>query len=187
LKSREINRHFQQLSNQRQAFLTYIHENVEDPWQRSFPDKWSFGETTYHLMLLARLVRRVSTFYLPMMLPYAYLRKSRPFKTETHNIYKAYNQTKRKPMKAPFVLIPPANLYEKYSFQKVQQLLEKETDKIKKQLDGMEENIAGQIRYPDPVANYPNVIQSVHLLAIHEQHHFDLTIKYHQQKKLENK
>lgn len=36
----------------------------------------------------------------------------------------------------------------------------------------IEEDIAGHIVFPDPIAHYPNLIQSIQLLAIHEKHHF---------------
>ncbi len=56
--------------------------------------------------------------------------------------------------------------------------LEQETDKLKAQVSGVEEAVAGHIYFPDTIAHYPNLIQCVHLLAIHEQHHFDITRKY---------
>lgn len=145
------------------------------------PDKWSVGETIYHLVLMVRLVRKFSTFYLPVMTLYANLRKARPYKTETYNIYAEYSQMKKRPMKAPFVLMPPKNVSQKYHFTDIQQLLDSETARLKNKLSRMDERVAGQIYYPDPIAHYPNVIQSIHLLAIHEQHHFDLTRKYLQQ------
>ncbi|WP_052345711.1 hypothetical protein [Paucisalibacillus sp. EB02] len=85
-------------------------------------------------------------------------------------------------MNAPFLLTPTKNIYQKYDLKELQKLLHSETDKIKYKLSNIDEKVAGQIHYPDPIAYYPNVIQSVHLLAIHEQHHFDLVIKYERQK-----
>lgn len=41
----------------------------------------------------------------------------------------------------------------------------------------IEEDIAGHIRFPDPIAHYPNLIQAIQLLAIHEQHHFKIMEK----------
>lgn len=46
-------------------------------------------------------------------------------------------------------------------------------------LDNIDQDVAGQIYYPDPVAAYPNLVQCVRLLAIHEQHHFTITKKYY--------
>lgn len=177
--------YFQLIEKQRLDFYSYMEEAVYDPWKQPAPNKWSVTETMYHLMLLARLVRRFSAFYIPVMLPYAHWKKDKPFKKEIHNIYNEYKQVKKKAMKAPFVLTPPKNLKKKYSINEIQQLLQSETAKLKKMLVNMDEPIAGHIRYPDPVAYYPNIIQSIHLLAIHEQHHFDLYKKYHQKENKE--
>jgi len=178
LKNNYIFDYFELLEHQRDDFYRYLDETIKDPWERPLPDKWSVGETVYHLVLLLRLVRRFSGVYLPMMLPYAKLRRNRPYKTNIHNIYQEYTEKKTKPMKAPFVLTPPKNLSQKYHFKDIQQLLDTDTAKWKEKVTQMDEQIAGQIYYPDPVAHYPNVIQSVHLLAIHEQHHFNLVKKY---------
>lgn len=179
MTSKVIQSHFQLLESQRNIFFEKINI-VKNPWERPLPDKWSVAETIYHLMLLARLVRRVSIFYLPLMLPYAHLRKTRPYETEIYNIYQKYNQTKKHAMKAPLVLTPPKNLSQKYQFEDIQRLLSAETAGLKVILSKYDEKVAGQIRYPDPIAHYPNVIQSVHLLAIHVQHHFNLLEKYMQ-------
>ncbi|MUK87903.1 DinB family protein [Ornithinibacillus sp. L9] len=171
--------YFEQLECQRNEFYYQIVKRVENPWKRPLPDKWSVGETIFHLYLMIRLVKRFSVIYLPIVLPYAHLRKERPYKTEIHNIYEEYSKTKKRPMKAPFVLTPRDKLSTKYDFKNVQHLLNMETNKLKEKLANMEDHVAGQIRYPDPVANYPNIIQSIQLLAIHEQHHFDLTKRYY--------
>lgn len=54
----------------------------------------------------------------------------------------------------------------------LEELLSRETDEIKKLVQNIEENIAGHIVFLDPIAHYPNLIQSIQLLAIHEKHHF---------------
>lgn len=54
----------------------------------------------------------------------------------------------------------------------LEELLARETDEIKKLVQNIEENIAGHIVFLDPIAHYPNLIQSIQLLAIHEKHHF---------------
>ncbi|WP_085993279.1 DinB family protein [Oceanobacillus senegalensis] len=183
MKSKYIESYFQLVESQRKVFYGYIDELGEAPWKRPLPEKWSIGESLYHLMLMVRLVRRISIFYFPIMLPYAHFRSSRPYKTKIHNIYEEYNQMKRRPMKAPFLLMPPKNLSQKYQFTDVQELLTIETTKLKEKVINIDERVTGQIRYPDPIAYYPNVIQSIQLLAIHEQHHFDLMKKYNGNKR----
>ncbi len=178
LKSKEINRHFQQLKKQREIFYNDCSLDFKHAWRRPLPDKWFIGETLYHLVLLVRLFRRFSVLYIPVMLPIAHLRKKKPYQSEIHNIYKEYKEKKKRSMSAPSLLVPPKDLKKDYRFKDVQELLEEETKKLMDVIESMEENVAGHIRYPDPIAYYPNLIQSIHLLAIHEQHHFDLVKKY---------
>lgn len=178
MKSKHMEYYFQLIEHQRGAFYLNMNEAVIDPWMRPMPEKWSAGETVFHLYLLARLVRRFSAVYLPVMIPYGRLRKNRPYQTDTHNIYEEYTRVKKQPMPAPSVLVPPENVSDQYSFIDVQNLLNFETAKLKLICSNLDERVAGNIKYPDPVAYYPNVIQSVQLLAIHEQHHFNLIRKY---------
>lgn len=174
--------YFQLLENQRNDFYKNVIELELNPSERPMPEKWSVMETIYHLILMVRLVRRFSTLYLPLMLPYGYLRKNRTYKKETYNIYEEYNQVKKRAMRAPLVLTPKKNIHQRYDLRDLQMLLISETNMLKYKLSKIDEKVAGQIHYPDPIAYFPNVIQSVHLLAIHEQHHFNLVIKYEQQK-----
>ncbi|WP_160112574.1 DinB family protein [Salicibibacter kimchii] len=178
MKSKEIHDHFTKLKQQRKDFYNSSYVNLDRAWSRPFPEKWSIGETLYHLVLMIRLFRRFSSVYIPILLPVAHVRKKRGYKIEMHNIYETYHQDHKKAMNAPFLIKPPAGLEEKWSINDVQSLLEHETDKLMANLDNIEQDLAGQIYYPDPVAEYPNLIQCIHLLAIHEQHHFKLTKKY---------
>lgn len=171
--------YFNQLKAQREAFYNDKCLNFDDGWTRPLPEKWSIGETLYHLVLMTKFFRRVSIFYIPIMLPVAYARKKKPYPLETYNIYKEYNQKKRSAMKAPSVIKPPAGLDEKWNITEVQWFLEYETEKLYSLVKFMEEDLAGNIYYPDPIAHNPNLLQSIHLLAIHEQHHFDLTKGYY--------
>lgn len=56
-------------------------------------------------------------------------------------------------------------------------ILNTETLTLQKLVKDIEEDIAGHIRFPDPVAHYPNLIQAIQLLAIHEQQHFNIMEK----------
>lgn len=179
LKSEQINRYLEHLKQQRDTFYGESGLDFGDAWKRPQPDKWSIGETVYHLVLMVRLFRRFSTVYVPVMLPVAHMRKNKPYKVATHDIYKQYNQQKKRPMNAPFLIKPPVGLDRKWSFEQVINLLDHETDKLTSSISDVEQDVAGQIYYPDPIAEYPNLIQSMHLLAIHEQHHFDLVKRYY--------
>ncbi|WP_164219746.1 DinB family protein [Virgibacillus sp. YIM 98842] len=179
LKSEKMDMYFNQLKIQRETFYHDTNLNFAAGWTRPISGKWSIGETLYHLVLMTRLFRRISNFYIPAMLPVAYARKNKPYPSETYNIYAEYYQKKNRAMKAPSVINPPSGIEKKWNITEVQWFLEYETEKFYSLCKYIDENIAGQIYYPDPIAHNPNLIQSIHLLAIHEQHHFDLTKKYY--------
>lgn len=175
---RQIDKQFQTLETERELFYQDMGISPNEAWCRPRSEKWSAGETVYHLYLLARLMRMASTIYIPIALPVAYLRRKRPYVSAIHDIYKTYHKEKGKPMPAPSILVPPAGLKEKYNFTEVQNFLEVETGRLKRQLANISDDVAGHIRFPDPVADYPNVVQSVQLLGIHEKHHFDIVKAY---------
>ena len=174
-----MEKYFRQLDEQRKEFYEDIQLNFDNPWQRPLPDKWSIGETLYHLLLMAKLFRRFSAFYIPPAKPIAHLRKNKPYKTEIHDIYSEYTSTKKKPMKAPSLIKPPDNLEKKWTIDEIRLALDEETKRLKHLVESIDEPIAGHIVFPDPVAYYPNLIQTIHILAIHEAHHFRLTKNYY--------
>ncbi|SHF66532.1 DinB family protein [Ornithinibacillus halophilus] len=171
--------YFDRIQEQRKSFYQEMDSNVEDVWERPYPNKWSVAETVYHLYLLLRLFRRFSVIYMPIMYPLAVLRKNKPYPTDMNNIYIEYHQKKKKPMNAPLLLNPPKNLPRKKNYDEIKKLLERETNLLKANVLPMDERIAGQIYYPDPVAHHPNLPQSIQLIGIHEQHHFNLTKDYY--------
>ena len=177
LKSEQMKLHFETLIQQRVNFYQTMKEKQEQVWRNPQPNKWSAAETLYHLLLMLRLFRKFSTFYIPLMLPIA-KRKNKDYQLEIHDIYLEYNQKKKKPMKAPFVLNPPKSLSEETSFDEISRLLEEETTLLYKNLKDIPEDAAGHIVFPDPIAYYPNLIQCIHLLVIHEQHHFNIVDNY---------
>lgn len=75
-------------------------------------------------------------------------------------------------MFAPFLFKPPSSLEEKWPISEIRAILEHETNQLVSNLDNIEQDIAVQNDYPDPVGAYPNLIQCIHLLAIHDQHQF---------------
>ena len=177
MKSNDMEKYFTILKQQRGVF--YQDWNFNQAWERPLSDKWSIGETLYHLLLMVRLFRRFSTFYIPIMIPLGYLRKKRPYKTKSNNIYEEYKQNKNRPMNAPPLIIPPSGLAKKWNISEIMWQLDYETERLQSFINSIDQDVAGQIYYPDPIAHYPNLIQSIHLLAVHEQHHFQLTKKYY--------
>jgi hypothetical protein len=125
---------------------------------------------------MVRLFRKGTSFYKYIAYPLAYLFKHRQYKTETTDVYAEYIREGKK-MKAPFVIVPEHNKDNPIRFIKLKDNIEDETNQIKSILDKIDEKIAGHIRYPDPVVNYPNLIQSVQIVGFHEINHFNIVHK----------
>ncbi|GAA0310594.1 hypothetical protein GCM10008924_30250 [Gracilibacillus halotolerans] len=119
--------------------------------------------TTY-IYLMMKWFRRLSKIYVLITKPVAALQRNKTYLTGSANVYEAYQDKNKKPMKAPFMLAE----------------LDKETKLLKLIVENIDDDIAGHIRFVDPLANHPNLIQSIDLLGIHEQHHFLLCNKYYQ-------
>ncbi|WP_174616114.1 DinB family protein [Virgibacillus ihumii] len=178
MKSAVLTNYFQRLDQQRTLFFNSETIDFSRVFIRPFPNKWSVGETLYHLVLMIKFFRRFSQFYIPVTTPVARLRRKKPFKTEIHDIYREHTEKQKGPMDAPKIIVPPPGLAEKYNFEEIKEILVMETVKLRMDVNHIEQDIAGHICYPDPIAYYPNLLQSVQLLAIHEQHHFNLVRKY---------
>ena len=172
MQSENISKHFHTLHVQRNQFLPKLHSlSHEQLWYRKEDGKWSIGEHFYHLYLIAKMLKVAIKFSFTLI-PYAKLRKNTPFATDIHDIYAEYKEKHGKGMKAPWILIPSKKVYDSMNVKELEELLSSETDEIKKLVQNIEENIAGHIVFLDPIAHYPNLIQSIQLLAIHEKHHF---------------
>ncbi|HDR7564637.1 MULTISPECIES: DinB family protein [Bacillus] len=172
MKSENISKHFHTLRVQRNQFLPELHSlSQEQLWHRKEDRKWSIGEHFYHLYLITRMLKVAIKFSFTLI-PYAKLRRNTPFATEIHDIYAEYKEKHGRGMKAPWILIPSKKVYDSMNVTELEDLLSRETDEIKKLVQNTEENIAGHIVFLDPIAHYPNLIQSIQLLAIHEKHHF---------------
>lgn len=133
---------------------------------RSVPDKWSVAESIYHCYLLLKLTRITSACYLPIACFYMQLRRPeiKRYIDNMENIYRG------KTMKAPFILKP--KMKREYTLEELRDLLEEETEKMKFCVEPLTKEQCYWIRYPDPVPKYPNVVQVVKLLRIHEEHHY---------------
>ncbi len=82
-------------------------------------------------------------------------------------------------MRAPSIIMPPKHVEQLISTTTLLKEIAHETKKLESMVTTLNERIAGHIRYPDPIAHYPNFIQSIDLIGIHEQHHFNLCQKYY--------
>ncbi len=172
MKSNSMAHHFHTLQEQRAHSLPRIHSlSQEQLWHREHEGKWSIGEHFFHLYLILKMLKNATKFSL-LLTPYAKMRRNKPFATEIHDIYEEYKNKKGRGMRAPGILVPPSNIRFTLSSDEIEQLLVNETNAMQKLVKNIEEDIAGHIVFPDPIAHYPNLIQSIQLLAIHEKHHF---------------
>lgn len=142
-----------------------IHKRIED-------DKWSIEEVLYHCYLLLKLTRQASEVYLPAG---KIVLKLSPSKPKEYNGYMYNIYAGPTPMPAPRILIPKVN--NDYSKGELRLMLERETEKMKQLVEKLTKDEAYWITYPDPVPNYPNVVQTVKLLKIHEAHHYNVLLK----------
>lgn len=181
IRSKSIAEHFQLLQKQREDFFEDEQVQFKDLWTRPLAEKWSVGESLYHLLLMLKVFRRFSVVYIPIMKPVAAMRKNKQYPTTIHDIYQAYTEKHQRGMSAPPFVKPPEKVRGTYTLEELQQMLRNETHKLMKMTSNIEEYTAGNIYYFDPMAGNPNLIQSIHLLAIHEQHHFKLVKKYQNQ------
>ncbi|WP_245937462.1 DinB family protein [Saliterribacillus persicus] len=179
MKSVYMKEHFQKMYKQREEIADELIYYQKNEWFRPYEEKWSWGETYYHLYLMLKWFRRLSKVYVPLARPVGTLRKEKPYETCSSDIYASYKEKNKKPMKAPFILIPPE--YEKInvSFEWLLVEIDKETKLLESVVANISDDEAGHIRFLDPLANNPNLIQGIDLLGIHERHHFLLCKKYY--------
>ncbi|GGE61987.1 DinB family protein [Priestia taiwanensis] len=172
MKSTSISRHFDTLEKQRELFIPNVKLlSKEQLWYRMNDGKWSIGEHLYHLYLMVRMIKVVTKCSF-VLLPYAKLRRNAPFETEIHDIFVAFQEKKGRGMSAPFVIAPPKKVRYSMDIMELEKVLEGKTNELKTLVANIEEEVAGHIRFFDPMAKYPNLIQVIQLVAIHEQHHF---------------
>ncbi len=178
MKSQSMKRHFITLKQQRDSLFPKLQSlSMAQLWERPEENKWSIGESIYHLFLITKMVRVAAIITIPCTKLYARMTRNKPFDRDIHDIYQEYKEKHGKGMKAPFILNPPNKIYNTMDFNQLNQLLMDETSKVSKLVKDIDEDIAGHIIFLDPLANYPNLIQSIQLLAIHEAHHFRIIQK----------
>ncbi|MDM5190306.1 DinB family protein [Bacillus sp. DX4.1] len=172
MKSESISKHFHALHQQRCQFLPKIQLlSQEKLWYRKEDGKWSIGEHLYHLYLILRMLKVATKFSL-VLIPYAKMKRNTLFTTEIHDIYAEFKEKNGRGMKAPWILVPSKKIRHSMDGKELERLLLNETNEIKALVKNIEEDIAGHIVFLDPIAKYPNLIQAIQLLAIHEKHHF---------------
>ncbi|MGE6256764.1 DinB family protein [Heyndrickxia sporothermodurans] len=174
MKSESMSKYFHTLTQQRDQFMLKIQSLPQEKlWYRKEDGKWSIGEHLYHLYLMLRMLK-VATKFSFILIPFARMKRNTLFETEIHDIYTEFKNKKGRGMKAPRILVPPKKIYHSMDEIELEQLLLSETNEMEAVVKNIEEDIAGHIVFLDPIAKYPNLIQAIQLLAIHEKHHFNI-------------
>ncbi|MFJ7734623.1 DinB family protein [Lysinibacillus sp. NPDC097231] len=174
MKSNSMAKHFHTLQEQRTHYMPSIHAlSQEELWHRKEDGKWSIGEHLYHLYLILKMLKTATKCSL-LLTPYAKMRRNKPYATEIHDIYEEYKNKKGRGIRAPGILVPPNKIRFMLNSKEIEQLLLNDTIALQKLVENIEEDVAGHIIFPDPIAHYPNLIQAIQLLAIHEKHHFGI-------------
>lgn len=168
--NKEIRQAFDELEALRDEYFKTDEFNG-NIYRRTHSDKWSIGEVIYHCYLLMKLTRQASEVYLPVSRLFIKISrfKAREYNGEMENIYAGPT------MKAPKILEP--DMDRRYSKGALRLMLEEETGKLKEMVRDLNDDEAYTIRYPDPVPDCPNVVQTVKLLLIHEKHHYDVLME----------
>lgn len=174
MKSTSMVKHFLTLEEQRAHYLPAIHTlPQEELWQQGHEGKWSIGEHFYHLYLILKMLHTAAKYSF-FLTPFAKMRRNKPFATEIHDIYEEYQCKKGQGMRAPSILVPSKKIRFVLNSYDIEHLLINETLSLQKLVKDIDEDVAGHIIFPDPIAHYPNLIQAIQLLAIHERHHFNI-------------
>ena len=177
MKSTSMAKHFRTLQAQRAHYLPAIHSlSQEELWRVTREGKWSIGEHFYHLYLILKMLHTATKYFL-FLTPIAKMRRNKPFSTEIHDIYEEYQSKKGQGMRAPGILVPPKKIRFVLNSYDIEHLLINETLALQKLVQNIDEDVAGHIVFPDPIAHYPNLIQAIQLLAIHERHHYKIAVK----------
>lgn len=170
----ELAKVFDELEDLRNGYFSTGEFNG-DIHKRVVEDKWSTGEVVYHCYLLLKYFRQISAAYIPAAKFYMKISGQKPFicNGEMENIYAGET------MKAPSILVPKMD--RRYSKGELRMMLESETEKLRKILYHLSTDEIYWIRYPDPVADHPNILQSLKLALIHEAHHYNVLLERERQ------
>ncbi|CAM4333245.1 DinB family protein [Lacicoccus alkaliphilus] len=168
--NKEIEKTFDELEALRNQYFSTKEFNG-DIHKRAVPDKWSIGEVIYHCYLLVKFTRQFSQIYLPAARAAVKIGGMKAEEHDDHmdNIYAGPT------MKAPKILEP--DMGREYSKGELRLMLEEETEKLKVLVQDLTDTEAYTIRYPDPVPDYPNIVQAMKVGLIHEKHHYNVLME----------
>lgn len=142
-----------------------------DIFNRVEKDKWSIGESIYHVYLELKMLRRIMNFTRPLLQLYTKVRKPKVTekRTELENFYE------KRQVPAPFILSPKKRDKD-YSKGELREMLENETEKYKDAVRNLDERVLFGLNFKTPFGDM-NVFQLIKIALIHERHHYEVVLK----------
>ncbi len=173
MRQRIIPEYLELINKQRKSLFSQLEGTKMDKlWQRPETNTWSIGEHVDHTRVLLRSLRRIFTFLWPLLRPYAWLRRKKPYKTNIDDVY----QRADFPNNAGWIWPPTFNAKRPVSVDTLHMYSLKEHEAVCKFYAHKDENILGNFYLYDPAIGWVNLIQSLRVGAYHDSRHFKKAI-----------
>jgi len=164
-----VQMHLDRLDDQRKAVLARL-AGIDEArlWQRPGPHDWSIGENLDHAWLALRSFRRMFAAAWPLMLPFAYLKKSQPYQTEIDDVYARPGF----PLNVGWIWPPKHSAERPAPLSVVQEAIEAEHRRVHLFYEGKDERLLGHSILWDPAIGLCNLVQALQVGVHHDAHHF---------------
>jgi len=143
--------------------------NITDAqlWFKSSPDEWSIGENIDHMRVLYASMLPMFRIAWAFHLPFAKLRRNRPYRTEIDNVYHRPGFPQKVGWMWPSKYTParPA------AFITLREGIEKIHDQVNEFYRSKEPDLLGQTPLWDPAIGILNLIQALRVGVYHDQIH----------------
>ena len=137
-------------------------------WRRPQPEAWSMGEHIDHAAVLLRSFRRLLTAVWPLALPYAHLRRQRPYPTDIDDVYERPNF----PLSVGWMWPPEYNAERPAPLGALYDKTVREHQAVRAFFADKAEDLAGNVYLYDPAVGWLNLIQALRVGVHHDEHHF---------------
>ena len=174
MQSPTLDKYCRLTETQRQDLYKQLEKLTDaEIWQRPPNGKWSIGENLLHLYLGIRTMRKWLGWLLPVLTYWYRLFGFRgEYPTEIPDLYERITQ-KNKKLVSPKPASPILKDGKTIPLHILQKDMNKELQLLRNLLKSISEEVAGRTILYHPVARKrPNLLQFIHLIALHERHHF---------------
>ena len=166
-----VNHYLDLMDAQREAIFLRL-ASLDEPhlWQRPKPKTWSVGETLDHTRVLLRTFRRLLQILYPLLMPWGWLLRRRPYPTEMDNVYERPSF----PNTVGWLFAPRYTPQRPASLAELSALVESEHDRVRAFYLSKDERVLGHVWLYDPAIGWINMIQALRIGVYHDQHHYDI-------------